>query len=63
MTNTYLPGQPSDAQLPDFSALPLGELASHTEHPVLSTLLPGVCERLEDPGGAVAFYDDAPPVA
>ncbi|KOG59908.1 hypothetical protein ADK76_15760 [Streptomyces griseoflavus] len=63
MTNTYLPGQPSEAQLPDFSALPLGELASHTEHPVLSTLLPSVCERLEDPGSAVAFYDDAPPVA
>ncbi|MFH8752094.1 YxD-tail cyclophane-containing RiPP peptide [Streptomyces rimosus] len=54
---------PEACQLPDYSALPLGELASCTEHPVLSTLLPGVCARLEDSGGAVAFYDDGPPVA
>ncbi|MFH8407026.1 YxD-tail cyclophane-containing RiPP peptide [Streptomyces sp. NPDC018019] len=62
MTNTYLPAQPIDAQLPDFDTLPLGELAARTEHPVLSALLPGVCERLEKPD-TVAFYDDAPPDA
>ncbi|WP_030661386.1 YxD-tail cyclophane-containing RiPP peptide [Streptomyces rimosus] len=63
MSHTYLPVQPSEERLPDLTALPLGELTSRTDHPVLSTLLPGVCERLENPDGAVAFYDDAPPVA
>ncbi|MFD7668970.1 YxD-tail cyclophane-containing RiPP peptide [Streptomyces sp. NPDC059788] len=60
MTQTNLPAETGAARLPDFTALPLGELAAHTEHPVLSTLLPGVRERLDDPD-TVAFYDDAPP--
>ncbi|MFI0260720.1 YxD-tail cyclophane-containing RiPP peptide [Streptomyces sp. NPDC017056] len=60
MTETYLPVQPSDARLPDFTGLPLGELAAATEHPVLIALLPGVRERLAD-SDTVAFYDDGPP--
>ncbi|MFH8349148.1 YxD-tail cyclophane-containing RiPP peptide [Streptomyces sp. NPDC018045] len=55
-----LPVQPSDARLPDFTALPLDELSARTEHPVLSTLLPGVCDRMDSPD-VVAFYDDGPP--
>ncbi|WP_238782871.1 YxD-tail cyclophane-containing RiPP peptide [Streptomyces monomycini] len=55
-----LPVNRSDARLPDFAALPLGELSARTEHPVLSALLPGVRERM-DSSDVVAFYDDAPP--
>ncbi|MEV5597154.1 YxD-tail cyclophane-containing RiPP peptide [Streptomyces sp. NPDC052496] len=62
MTKTCLPVPPSEAPLPDLTALPLGELSARTEHPVLSTLLPGVRERLGSPD-VVAFYDDGPPPA
>ncbi|MEU4204828.1 YxD-tail cyclophane-containing RiPP peptide [Streptomyces sp. NPDC045470] len=52
--------EPSDARLPDLTGLPLGELSARTGRPVLSTLLPGVRERM-DSSDVVAFYDDAPP--
>lgn len=56
-------GRQPRGMLPDFSWVPLDELAGRTQHPVLRALLPEVAARLSRPAGStVAYYDDAPEV-